>query len=140
MIQIIFTYEDEAILREVAEGTKENPSQFNVPIFKVTEMLEGTYLTLIEANKVTEFEDALKQTPLKMEFVGSYEMSGEQYIWTEPTEIQRNHSINKYKNKLRPHNVWNEETEKFEEVEYTETTALGRQVNQILGYSKRVLN
>ena len=139
MIQIIFTYEDEQILREVAEGTEENPSQFNVPIFKVTEMI-GAYLTLIEADKVTEFEDALKQSPLKMEFVGSYEMSGEQYIWTEPTESQRNHSINKYKNKLRPRNVWNEETEEFEEVEYTETTALGRQVNQILGYPKRMLN
>ena len=96
MIQIIFDYQDEAVLREIAIGTEENPSVFNLPIIVIPEM-ENAYLTLIEPKKVTEFIAALKLPPLRFTMIGSYLMTGEQYIWTAAGETSRNHSINKYK-------------------------------------------
>jgi len=91
-IQIIFDYQDEATLREIAIGTEENPSVFNVPIIVIPEM-NDSYLTLIEPENVTAFIDVLKQPPLKLTIIGSYNMDGSQYIWTASGETSRNHSI-----------------------------------------------
>ena len=120
MIQLIFEYKDKDVLSEVLSG-------FNYPLIVVPEMLEYMYLTVLEADKVTELEDALKQPPLKMTFVGTYNEDGSQYIWTEPTEIQRNHSISKYKNKL------------INGSDYTDEQAKQIQVNKIYGYNDREL-
>ena len=106
----------------------------NLPFITVTEMLEGAYLTVIESEDVTTLEDALKQPPDKMEFIGSYEMNGEQFIWTEPTEKQRNHSINKYKGKLKNVDDGNGGTRPPTEIE-----ALNTQVNLIDGWDNRIL-
>jgi hypothetical protein len=132
VINLIYNYTDIDVLKEVLEG-------LNLPLITISEMLENTYLILIEAERVTELEDALKQPPLKMEFVGSYNIDGSQYIWTAPTEIQRNHSINKYKDKLRNYIVYDEDGEIIEDRPYTIEEAKSVQVNKIYGNSDRIL-
>jgi len=134
-IQLLYTYQDEAILKEVLQGNgTEGSTGLGYPFIKVPEMLEGAYLTVIKSEDVTVLEDALKQPPLKMEFIGSYEMNGEQFVWTEPTEIQRNHSINKYKGKLKNVDDGNGGTRPP-----TEAEALSTQVNLIAGHQNRIL-
>ena len=133
-ISILYTYDNEAILREVAEGTEENPSQFNVPVIRVTEMLDDTYHTVIDSELVSDFEDALKLPPAKMTFVGSYYLdSGEQFVWVKPTEKSRNHKIAKYHARLRK--VEGENGQRPP----TEEEALATTVNLIAGYPKRIL-
>ena len=85
MIQLIFEYESEDTLRGISAGV-------NLHVIVIPEM-EDAYLTLIEPEKVTEFIAALKLPPLRFTMIGSYNMDGSQYIWTEPTELSRNHSI-----------------------------------------------
>jgi len=138
MIQIIFDYQDEAVLREIAIGTEENPSVFNLPVIVIPEM-ENAYLTLIEPEKVTEFITALKKPPLRFTMIGSYYLSGEQYIWTEPGETSRNHSINKYKSMLRDKIEYDIEGVEISRRRPTETEALNTQVNKIAGYNDRQL-
>ena len=118
MIQLIFEYTDKDVLEEVY-------SELKYPLIDIPEMLDDMYLTLLPANEVGDLEDLLKQPPLKMEVVGTYNLDGTQYVWTEPGETKWNHSINKYKNKLRG--------------EYTEEEAANRQVNKIAGYPDRIL-
>ena len=139
LISILYEYTDEAILREVAQGAEENPSVFNVPTISVSEMLENAWHTLIESSEVTAFELALKQPPLKMTFIGSYNQDGSQYIWTEPTEIQRNHSINSYKNKLKDVIDYDENGEPIGSHRPSEAEALATQVNLIFGQDNRIL-
>ena len=132
MIQLLYTYPDSVILQGVCED-------FNVPYITVSEMLEDSYLTLIEPDMVTDFEDALKTAPAKMFFIGSYNMDGSQYIWTEPIEIQRNHTINKYKDDLKDVIIYNEQGEPIGERRPTTQEALDTQVNLIFGYPNRNL-
>ena len=132
MIQLIFEYKDIDVLKEVLNN-------FNYPVIAVPEMSEDMYLTLLESDKVTELEDALKQPPLKMTFVGTYNIDGYQYIWTEPTEKDRNHSINKYKNKLNNKITYDENGDVIEDRPYTEEEAKNVQVNKIYGYNDREL-
>ena len=138
MIQIIFDYQDEAVLREIAIGTEENPSVFNLPVIVIPEM-ENAYLTLIEPEKVTAFIAALKLPPLRFTMIGSYLMTGEQYIWTEPTETSRNHSISKYKSMLRDKVEYNIEGVEISRRRPTTAEALNTQVNKIAGYNDRQL-
>ena len=119
MIQLLYTYNNEDIL-------KEELKLLGLPFISVNEMLENSYLTVLEVNEVDTLENALKQPPLKMDFIGTYNMDGTQYIWTEPGSIQRNHSINKYKNSLKG--------------EPTEEEALEIQVNKISGKPDRIIN
>ena len=93
----------------------------------------------MESTLVTAFEDALKQPPLAMTFVGSYNTDGTQFIWTEPTEIQRNHSINKYKNKLKDVIEYDENGEVIGSHPPSEAEALNTQTNKIFGWSDRIL-
>ena len=127
MIQLLYTYEDEAILKTVLED-------LNLPFIKVPEMLEGAYLTVIKSEDVTALEDALKQPPLKMEFIGSYEMNGEQFIWTEPTEKQRNHSLNKHKNQLKDIVIYDNDGNEIERRRPTDEEAVLTQANLIAGF------
>ena len=120
MINLIYNYTDKDVLKDVLKD-------LNLPFIAIPEMLDNMYLTLLEADKVTELEDALKQPPLKMTFVGTYNIDGSQYVWTEPTEKQRNHSISKYKNKLKNGG------------ELTNEEAKQVQVNKIYGYNDREL-
>jgi len=136
MIQIIFDYQDEAVLREIAIGTETKPSVFNLPVIVIPEM-NNAYLTLIEPEKVTAFITALKKPPLRFTMIGSYYLSGEQYIWTEPTETSRNHSINKYKSMLRDKVEYDIEGVEISKRRPTETEALNTQVNKIAGYNDR---
>ena len=133
MIQLLYTYEDESILRGAL-------ASFKLPFIKIPEMLDNSYLTLIEPELVSDLEDALKQPPLKMSFVGSYKMNGEQYIWTKPKERQRNHSINKYKNGLKDVVEYDEDGEETSRRRPNENEALDTQVNKIFGWNDRELN
>ena len=92
MIQLIYDYEDATIAEDIC-------TDFNIPFIVIPEMHDA-YLTLIEPERVGEFETALKLPPLRFDVIGSYNRDGSQYIWTEPTEKKWNHSINKYKNSL----------------------------------------
>jgi len=138
MIQIIFDYQDEAVLREIAIGTEENPSVFNLPVIVIPEMKDA-YLTLIEPEKVTEFITALKKPPLRFTMIGSYLMTGEQYIWTKTKEKSRNHSINKYKSMLRDKVEYDIEGVEISRRRPTDAEAKTTQVNKIAGYNDRQL-
>ena len=137
-IQIIFDYEDEAVLREIAIGTEENPSVFNLPVIVIPEMKDA-YLTLIEPEQVTAFIAALKQPPLRFTMIGSYYLSGEQYIWTKAGETSRNHSISKYKSMLRDVITYDTEGTEISRRRPTDAEALNTQVNKIAGYNDRQL-
>ena len=138
ILKIIFDYQDEAVLREIAIGTEENPSVFNLPIIVIPEMKDA-YLTLIDSEMVTEFIAALKLPPLRFTMIGSYNMDGSQYIWTEPTETSRNHSISKYKSMLRDKVEYDIEGVEISRRRPTETEAKTTQVNKIAGYNDRQL-
>ena len=133
LISILYEYTDEAVLRAVAQGTEETPSEFNVPTISVPEMIPDMWNTVMESTLVSDFEDALKQPPLKMTFVGSYNTDGTQFIWTEPTEIQRNHNINKYKNKLKDVIEYDESGEPIGSHPPSEAEALDTQTNKVFG-------
>ena len=97
------------------------------------------YFTLIEPEAVTSLENALQQPPLKMIVAGSFNEDGTQYIWTEPTEINRNHSINKYKNKLKDVVEYDENGDEVSRRRPTELEALNTQVNKVYGWNNRTL-
>ena len=101
--------------------------------------MENAYLTLIEPEKVTEFIDALKQPPLRFTMIGSYLMTGEQYIWTAAGETSRNHSINKYKSMLRDKVEYDIEGVEISRRRPTDAEALNTQENKIAGYNDRQL-
>jgi len=132
MIQLLYIYLDVDILKDACE-------EFNIPFITVSEMMENSYLTVIEPDMVTPFEDYLKEAPNKIFFIGSYNMDGSQYIWTKPTEIQRNHTINKYKNDLRDVIIYNEQGEPIGSRRPTTEEALNTQVNLIFGTPNRNL-
>ena len=123
MIELIIDYEDKVVF-EIVLGN------FNYDYAVVPEM-EDAWIVWLKPEQVQELTDALKQPTLRMEVISSFNKDGSQYIWTEPQTIQWNHSINKYKNKLRPKKVWNEDTEEYDNVPYNETTALDKQVVRI---------
>ena len=131
MIQLIFEYGDEQTAKVIAE-------QINVPIIVIPEMIDS-YLTLIEPENVTAFITALKQPPLKLTIIGSYNMDGSQYIWTESGETSRNHSINKYKSMLRDKVEYDIEGVEISRRRPTEAEAKTTQVNKIAGYNDRQL-
>ena len=163
MIQLLFEYKDIDVLTEVMIGipptegvpptydedgneltpeippTEGIPSDFNLPIIAIPEMLDDMYFTLIKPEDVTALEDALKQPPLKMTVGGSYNMDGTQYIWTEPKEKSRNHSINKYKNNLKDVVEYDENGDEISRRRPTEAEALAIQVNKICGCDDRIL-
>ena len=136
MIQIIFDYQDEDVLREIAIGTEENPSVFNLPVIVIPEMKDA-YLTLIDSEKVTAFIAALKKPPLRFTMIGSYNMDGSQYIWTAAGETSRNHSINKYKSMLRDKVEYDIEGVEISRRRPTTAEAKNTQVNNIARYNDR---
>jgi len=138
MIQIIFDYQDEATIREIAIGTEDKPSVFNLPVIVIPEM-NDSYLTLIEPENVTAFITALKKPPLRFTMIGIYNMDGSQYIWTEPTELSRNHSISKYKSMLRDVVEYDAEGVEISRRRPTTAEAKNTQVNKIARYNDRQL-
>ena len=133
MIQLIFEYGDEQTVKVIAEQP-----QINVPIIVIPEMIDS-YLTLIEPENVTAFIAALKQPPLKLTIIGSYNMDGSQYLWTEAGETSRNHSISKYKSMLRDKVEYDIEGVEISRRRPTDAEALNTQVNKIAGYNDRQL-
>ena len=137
-IQIIFDYQDGAVLREIAIGAEGNSSVFNLPVIVIPEM-EDAYLTFIEPENVTGFIAALKKPPLRFTMIGSYNIDGSQYIWTKAGETSRNHSINKYKSMLRDVVEYDTEGVEISRRRPTDAEAKTIQVNKIAGYNDRQL-
>lgn len=132
MIQIIFDYEDKAKMLEIAEG-----NDFKLNIIDVPEMNDA-YLTLIAPEMVADFVAALKLPPLRFEMIGSYNMDGTQYIWDATTgQVSWNHSINKYKSKLKDVVAYDEEGTEISRRRPTTVEASNTQVNKIMGYADR---
>ena len=71
--------------------------------------------------------------------IGSYYLSGEQYIWTAAGETSRNHSINKYKSMLRDRVECDIEGVEISRRRPTEAEAKTTRVNKIAGYNDRQL-
>mgnify|MGYP000197155714 FL=1 len=138
-IQLIIDYEKEDIFEEVLNSVDADSLRvFNFPYVKISEM-NDSWLVICEPDDVTDLETALKLPPLRMNIIGTYNMDGTQYIWTEPKEIQRNHSINKYKSKLKDKITYDEDGNETNSRRPTESEALETQVNLIYGFPKRVL-
>lgn len=134
MIQIIFDYEDKTKMLEIAEG-----DDFKLNIIDIPEMNDA-YLTLIAPEMVADFVAALKQPPLRFEMIGSYNMDGTQYIWDATTgQVSWNHSINKYKSKLKDVVAYDEEGVEISRRRPTTAEASNTQVNKIMGWSDREL-
>lgn len=134
MIQILFDYEDISKLLEIADG-----DDFKLNIIDIPEMNDA-YLTLIAPEKVADFVAALKLPPLRFDMIGSYNMDGSQYIWTkENGQISWNHSINKYKAKLKDIVEYDEEGVEISRRRPTTVEASATQVNKIMGWSDRKL-
>lgn len=134
MIQIIFDYEDKAKMLEIAEG-----DDFKLNIIDIPEM-NDSYLTLIAPDMVAAFVAALKIPPLRFEMIGSYNMDGTQYIWDATTgQVSWNHSINKYKSKLKDVVEYDEEGAEISRRRPTTAEASNTQVNKIMGWGNREL-
>lgn len=134
MIQIIFDYEDKAKLLEIAES-----EEFMLNVIDIPEMNDG-YLTLIEPEKVPSFVTALKLPPLRFDMIGSYNMDGTQYIWDATTgQVSWNHSINKYKSKLKDVVEYDEEGAEISRRRPTTAEASNTQVNKIMGWGDRII-
>ena len=139
LVSIIYEYANEEVLRNIAIGTEESASKFNVPVINVPEMAINVFHTLIDSDKVNEFESALKLAPYKLTFIGTFKQSGEPFIWTEQTEKSRNHSISRYKSMLRDVIEYDEEGVEISRRRPSEAEALNTQVNKIAGYNDRQL-
>ena len=103
----------------------------------VPEMVDNTYLVLL--NEPDDF-DALE---IEMEAqtdvfkVGAYNMDGTQYIYGNPN---RNHTVTKYKGKLKDVIEYDEDGEVTGSHPPTEIEALNTQVNKIYGHNNRILS
>ena len=115
------------------EGTTQLFSHQPTPI---QEMVDGSWLLIL--NDKDEFDAIELAIELQgdVQIIGTYNMDGTQYRWSKP---KRNHTIHKYHLKLNQHPVWNETTQEYEDVDYTEAEAANVQVLQIYGWGNRVL-
>ena len=103
----------------------------------IPEMDNGWLILINEKDDFDAIEQAIEDLG-DVEIVGSYNMDGSQFIWINPNS-NRNHTITKYKNKLNPKEVWNEQSQDYDYIPYTEITALEKQVNLVYGHPKRNL-
>jgi hypothetical protein len=94
-------------------------------------MVNGWLILINEKDDFDDIEQAIEELG-DVDIVGSYNMDGTQYTWINPNS-NRNHTITKYTNKLKPKIV------EGEEIPYTEITALDKQVNLIYGHPNRIL-
>jgi hypothetical protein len=109
--------------------------EFNFQCATVSEMENGWLLIINEKDDFDDIEQAIEDEGDVL-IVGSYNMDGSQYTWDNPN---RNHTIQKYHGKLKPKKVYNEQTDEYDEIPYTEEEALNVQVNLIYGQPNRIL-
>ena len=109
---------------------------FNFQCATVSEMENGWLLLINEKDDFDDIEQAIEDEGDVL-IVGSYNMNGTQYEWNNSN---RNHTIQKYHGKLKPKKVYNEQTEEYDEVPYTELEAVNVQVNLIYGHPNRELS
>ena len=124
------------ISTEVDVNTIKDMEEFNFQCATVSEMVNGWLLLINEKDDFDDIEQAIEELGDVL-IVGSYNMDGTQYEWNKP---KRNHTIQKYHGKLKPKKVYNEQTEEYDEVPYTELEAVNVQVNLVYGHPKRILN
>ena len=114
---------------------KDSLNTFQLAI--VSEMENGWLLVINEKDDFDLIE-TLAESYGDIHIIGTYNLDGTQYQWVNPNS-NRNHTIAKYTNKLKPKKVWNEQSQNYDEIPYTEITALDKQVNLIYGHPKRIL-
>jgi len=103
----------------------------------VPEMVDNTYLVLL--NEPDDF-DALEiemEAQTDVFIVGAYNMDGTQYIYGNSN---RNHTVTKYKGKLKDVIEYDEDGEVTGSHPPTEIEALNTQVNKIYGHNNRILS
>lgn len=138
-VQLIIDYESETDFIQIMESkNQDNIKVFPYPYIKIPEMNDA-WLVLLQPEQVTDLETALKLPPLRMNIIGTYNKDGTQYIWTETGEIQRNHSINKYKNQLKDIVIYDQQGNELNRRRPTEIEALNTQVNKIYGWNDRII-
>ena len=103
---------------------------------EVNEMEDGTYLIVIEYKDQYDAIETSIEEQGDVDVISSHNQDGTLYEWDNSN---RNHTIQKYRGRLKPHPVWNETTEEFEDVAYTETEAKDVQVNHVAGWLPRQL-
>ena len=131
-IQILYTYPDAIVLEGVLTG-------FNIPFISVPEMKDDCYLTIIDSEEVTNLQEDLNTPLATMNYIGSYYMDGVQFIWTEPTELDRNHSMIKYKAALDNIVIFDDNNNIIVDRRPTMLEAEHTQVTLIAGYPDRII-
>lgn len=104
----------------------------------IPEMLDNTYLILLDQPDDFDALESAMEAQIDLFVIGTYKEDGSQYLWG--TEVSRNHIITKYKDKLRNRITYDEDGNIITEESYTETEALNKQVNLIVGHPNRILN
>ena len=124
MIQLLIS--TEVNVKEVM-----NTEGFNFQCATVSEMVNGWLILINEKDDFDAIEEAIEELG-DVDIVGTYNMDGTHFQWVNPNS-NRNHSLTKYTNKLKPKIV------DEEEIPYTEEEALEKQVNLVYGYPNRIL-
>jgi len=140
MINLLIDYEDGDVFKEVLDSVDEEGNRLYPHSYSKVSEMDDSWMVVCMPEDVTILEEGLKLPPLRLVIIGTYNEDGSQYIWTLPQEIQRNHSINKYKTKLKDIKEYDEEGNETSSRRPTEAEALNTQVNNIYGWNKRVLN
>ena len=131
MIQLIIsTAVDVALIRD-----DENNGLPTFQCANISEVVDGWLILINEPDDWDYIEEAIEAID-DVHIVGSYNMDGTQYLYGN---ANRNHTITKYKNKLHPKRVYDENGDLVSEIPYTESEALNKQVNLIAGHNNRIL-
>ena len=103
----------------------------------IPEMLDNTYLILLDQPDDFDALELSMEEQFDVFVIGTYNLDGTQYLWG--TEVSRNHTIQKYTNKLRHKITYDEDGNIITDEPYTESEALNKQVNLIYGHPNRIL-
>ncbi len=129
MIQIIAHWQGDwdLIDKEVT------PYHTHIPI---SEMIDGWLILLNEKDELDALEEAMEEQG-DISITGAFNMDGSVFLYGNG---KRDYTITKYKDKLHPKRVYDENGDLVSETPYTEEEALDKQVNLIAGHQERILN
>ena len=102
----------------------------------VSEMIDGVLILLNEKDELDALEEAMEEQG-DISITGAFNMDGTVFLYGNG---KKDYTIKKYKNKLNPKRVYDEDGKLVSETPYTESEALNKQVNLIAGHPNRILN
>lgn len=115
------------------------------PYSRVPEMVADTYNIIVETLEYFEvIYDAIE--PLKkIEVIGAYDINGNLLEWVDDGDTVKNkkdrkHTKEKYKAKLKPKKLFNENGEPIGEEPYSLEESVLIQVNKFYGFKDRNIN